>query len=280
AVGVRYSVNGSAKTWGSVTGPLAVGASVTIGTNGAPYAIPSGNYTMTAFADDVNRFAELDETNNQLSKPVSGGVTDTQPPTVSITAPTSNATVTGSAVTISANAADNVGVAGVQFLISGAYSPPEDTTAPYAIAWDSTAVADGIHTIKAVARDAAGNTTTSTGVDVTVNNTTKLPDVIVTALSYSNANGTFTSTVMNQGTAATPAGVYVGVRYSVDGTYKTWGSVIGPLAAGATITIGTNGGSYAIPTGTHTVTAWVDDVNRFAELNETNNQLTRSITIP
>ena len=123
-------------------GPLAAGASVTIGTNGGSYAIPTGTHTITALVDDVNRFAELNETNNQLSMSVTGGVTDTQPPTVSITAPTNSATVTGSAVTISANAADNVGVAGVQFLISGAYSPPEDTTAPYAIAWDSTAVAE------------------------------------------------------------------------------------------------------------------------------------------
>ncbi|MDD5632688.1 MAG: fibronectin type III domain-containing protein, partial [Methylococcales bacterium] len=102
------------------------------------------------------------------------------------------------------------------------------------------------------------------------------PDVIVTSLSY--ANGIFTSTVKNQGTAATPAGVVVGVRYSVDGTYKTWGSVMGPLATGASFTIGTNGGSYVIPTGTHTVTAWVDDVNRFAELNETNNTLSKTVT--
>ncbi|MDD4995811.1 MAG: Ig-like domain-containing protein [Patescibacteria group bacterium] len=274
-VGVAYSVDGALKTWGSVMGPLAAGASVTIGTNGVSYVIPSGIHTVTVWADDVNRFAELNETNNQLSKQVSG---DTQSPTVSITAPTNNATVAGAAVTLSANAADNVGVAGVQFLISGDYDPPEDTTAPYAIAWDSTAVVDGIHTIKAVARDAAGNTTTSTGVNVTVNNTTKLPDVIVTALYY--AHGIFQCRVKNQGTAATPAGVYVGVRYSVDGIPKTWGSVMGPLAAGTSVTINTNGGAYAIPTGAHTVKAWVDDVNRFAELNETNNQLTQSITVP
>jgi hypothetical protein len=39
---------------------------------------------------------------------------DTSPPTVSITAPASGATVSGTAVTVSATAADNVGVAGVQ----------------------------------------------------------------------------------------------------------------------------------------------------------------------
>ncbi|TMH87071.1 MAG: glycosyl hydrolase, partial [Betaproteobacteria bacterium] len=92
--------------------------------------------------------------------------------------------------------------------------------------------------------------------------------------------GVFTSTVKNQGTAATPAGIAIGVAYSVDGVYRTWGSVTGPLAAGASVTIGTNGGSYTIPNGTHTIMAFADDVNRFAESDETNNKLSQPITIP
>ena len=105
-----------------------------------------------------------------------------------------------------------------------------------------------------------------------------LPDVIVTSLSY--AGGVFTCTVKNQGTAATPAGIAIGVSYYVDGVNRTWGGVYGPLAAGASVTIGTNGGPYTIPNGTHTITAYVDDENRFAESDETNNQLSQPITIP
>ena len=105
-----------------------------------------------------------------------------------------------------------------------------------------------------------------------------LPDVIVTSLSY--ASGIFTSTVKNQGGAATPAGIAIGVAYSVDGVYRTWGGVTGPLAAGASVTIGTNGGPYTIPNGSHTIMAFVDDENRFAESDESNNQLSRPITIP
>jgi len=105
---------------------------------------------------------------------------------------------------------------------------------------------------------------------------TAAPDVIVTSFSY--ANGIFKSTVKNQGTAATPAGVVVGVKYSVDGSGKTWGSVNGPLAAGASVTIGTNGVSYVIPTGTHIITAFVNDMKRFAESNETNNTLSQTVT--
>ncbi|WP_295629079.1 right-handed parallel beta-helix repeat-containing protein [uncultured Nitrosomonas sp.] len=107
---------------------------------------------------------------------------------------------------------------------------------------------------------------------------TSLPDIIVTQLSYTN--GIFMSTVKNQGAAATPADVVIGVGYSINGKYKTWGAVRGPLVAGASVTIGTNGAPYTIPDGTHTMTAYVDDLNRFMESNETNNKLSKLVTVP
>ena len=107
--------------------------------------------------------------------------------------------------------------------------------------------------------------------------TSCLPNVIVTSLSY--ASGVFMSTVKNQGTAATPAGVAIGVGYLVDGEFRTFGAVNGPLAAGASVTLGTNGVPFTIPPGTHTITAYVDDVNRFAESDETDNQLSQAITV-
>src|SRR5205814_6321847 len=94
-------------------------------------------------------------------------VPDTTPPTASMTAPAAGATVSGT-ITLSANAADNVGVAGVQFLVDGASAGVEDTTAPYAIAYDTSALGNGTHSFAARARDAAGNTTTSAAVAVTV----------------------------------------------------------------------------------------------------------------
>jgi subtilase family serine protease len=66
----------------------------------------------------------------------------------------------------------------------------------------------------------------------------------------------------------------------VNGTFKTWGGLNGPLPAGASATIGTDGGLYTIPSGTPTITAYVDDINRFAESDETNNQLSRPIALP
>ena len=58
---------------------------------------------------------------------------------------------------MTASAADNVGVSGVQFRLDGANLGSEDTTSPYAVTWDTPTVTNGPHTLSAVARDAAGN---------------------------------------------------------------------------------------------------------------------------
>lgn len=95
---------------------------------------------------------------------------DTTAPTISSTAPINGATVSGSIV-FSASASDNVGVVGVQFKLDGSSLGAEDTSAPYSVTWDTTGAIDGTHTLTAVARDAAGNTTTSSAVTVTIENT-------------------------------------------------------------------------------------------------------------
>lgn len=95
--------------------------------------------------------------------------TDTTPPTVSVTAPTAGSTVSGT-VTLSANAADNVAVAGVQFRADGSNVGSEDTVAPYSISYSTLGLSNGSHTITAVARDTANNTTVSSPVTVTVSN--------------------------------------------------------------------------------------------------------------
>ena len=87
-----------------------------------------------------------------------------------MTAPANNAVLSGTTVTLSANASDNVGVAGVQFLLNGSNLGNEDTAAPFGAIWDTTAVANGTYTITAIARDTAGNKTTASPITVQVNN--------------------------------------------------------------------------------------------------------------
>src|SRR5260221_5109998 len=94
---------------------------------------------------------------------------DTTPPTVSLTSPLAGATIAGT-ITLTAVAADDVGVAGVQFKYNGDNIGPEQTAAPYAIAADTTTVPNGSYTLTAVARDAAGNMTASAPASVTVSN--------------------------------------------------------------------------------------------------------------
>lgn len=98
-------------------------------------------------------------------------VTDTAAPTVSLTAPAGGSTVSGT-INLTANASDNVGVAGVQFKVDGQNVGTEDIASPYAVSWNSASLPDGVHAITAVARDAAGNTATSPSVSVTVANAT------------------------------------------------------------------------------------------------------------
>ena len=77
---------------------------------------------------------------------------DTTAPIVTLTSPSAG-TVSGN-VTVSATATDTVGVVGVQFLLNGSPIGPEDTTAPYSIAWNSTSVANGgPYLLSARARD-------------------------------------------------------------------------------------------------------------------------------
>jgi hypothetical protein len=99
--------------------------------------------------------------------PVYGDVT---PPTVALTAPANNATVSGAAVTVSATATDNVSVASVTFKLDGVTTIGTDSSNPYSVSWDSTATTDGTHTITAQSVDTAGNLSSIDTRTVTVSN--------------------------------------------------------------------------------------------------------------
>jgi hypothetical protein len=94
---------------------------------------------------------------------------DTTPPSVFFAAPSDNATVSGSAVALTATASDDVAVASVQFIVGGKNIGSAVTSPPYATVWDSTRLADGSYTLYAVARDTSGNYGTSS-IHVTVKN--------------------------------------------------------------------------------------------------------------
>jgi hypothetical protein len=142
---------------------------------------------------------------------------DTTKPTVSLTSPANNATVSGT-VNLTATASDDTAVTRVEFYINGTLAGT-DTTSTYGFSWNTTSVANGAYQLTARAYDAAGNNQTSSTVNVTVNNIipdTTLPTVNITApLASSTISGTATFSA----TASDNVGV-TKVEFSVDGTLK------------------------------------------------------------
>lgn len=106
-------------------------------------------------------------------------------PTVTISAPAAASNVSGT-TPITVTAADNVGVANVQFK-AGTTVLGTVTAAPFTFNWDTTQTANGAANLTAIATDAAGNSTTSAAVSVTVNNQAPPPPAPVTFTQLKNA---------------------------------------------------------------------------------------------
>ncbi len=150
---------------------------------------------------------------------------DTTPPTVSMSAPASGATLSGT-VTVSASASDNVGVASVQFTLDGANLGTPLAASPYQMTWDTTTTGNGIHLVSAVAKDAAGNTATAAAVSITVSNSTS--GAAAAALQDFNARCTAAgvvfcqafddSTGFQQNVNIFPNATYAGVYPAMDTT--------------------------------------------------------------
>lgn len=144
--------------------------------SGGDYHLASSSPYKNAGTDGKDLGADIDSVNSATAGAINGTTnptppppSDTTPPAVSISAPSNGATVSGT-TTVTANATDNVGVGGVQFYLDGAVLGSEDTSSPFSSAWDTTKSSNGSHTLSAIARDAAGNRTTSATVTVTVSN--------------------------------------------------------------------------------------------------------------
>ncbi|MGO4377881.1 S8 family serine peptidase [Pseudoduganella sp. RAF53_2] len=152
---------------------------------------------------------------------------DTTAPTVAITSPSANGTVSGSVI-VSVNAADNVGVARVDLKVNNTVVA-SDTAGPFSFSWNSTGAANGMNTLVAVAYDAAGNVASSTPVSVNVSNSVTPPvaDTTAPALAITNPTngGTVTGNVNitlsssdNSGAAGISMSLYI------DGALKASGS--------------------------------------------------------
>jgi peptidoglycan/xylan/chitin deacetylase (PgdA/CDA1 family) len=142
---IRYTLDGSEPNAGSTlySGPFTVSSTTTV------------------------KFRAWDSAGNvEATKTVTIRI-DNLAPTVTLTSPTNGAIVT-KPVTVTAAAADGgSGVVHVVFYLDGAVLGTSSSS-PYKISWNPKKSSKGQHTLWAVATDAAGNTTTSLQVAVTV----------------------------------------------------------------------------------------------------------------
>jgi hypothetical protein len=196
-----------------VSGSVAASAPFSV-VSGSPYNVAAGGgratvtvrFTPTAAVSATSNVTFANAGGDSISRgvtgtgavtqspttPTPGGATgaDTTAPTVSLTAPANGATVAGSAVILTASATDNVGVVGVQFKVDGNNLGNEVTAPPYRISWYTLSTPNGTHRLTAVARDAAGNTTTSAVVTVTLSNGVAAVSTPPTSVDTSTATAT------------------------------------------------------------------------------------------
>jgi Bacterial Ig domain len=153
---------------------------------------------------------------------------DQTAPTLTLSAPSSGSTVSGS-TTVSADAGDDTALASVQFKLDGANLGAPETAAPYQAAWDTTAVANGSHVLSVVASDAAGNSATVTAA-VTVSNAAAAappPSTAIAVAKVFEGSDTDRQTHNFALTAAVPAGQTLILTHvsTVDATDGTGGIV-------------------------------------------------------
>jgi hypothetical protein len=213
----------------TVTGvyPLAVNATDNVGVTSVHYTLDGvslGDVTATPFGMNWDSTGALsgphvlsavarDAAGNQSETSVTINVSnDTTAPSVTVSSPAAGTIVHG-VVTLGATASDDVGVVGVQFRLDGADLGAELGSAPYTFSWNTTTVANGTHSITAVARDAAGQAVAATNVTVTVNNDVAAPAVAVT----SPVDSTTVAGLIAIGAEATDDTGVVGVQFMLDG---------------------------------------------------------------
>ena len=159
-----------------------------------------GSHTVSATATD----SAAQTANDSVSVTVDNVPDPDNPPTVSITSPSNGATVSGS-VSVTANATDDNGVSQVEFFVDGgSIGVDSDGSDGWSASWDTTAYADGGHTVSATATDSAAQTA-SDSVNVTVDNSA--PAISLSASTY-KVKGTQHADLSWGGATSTNVDVY------------------------------------------------------------------------
>ena len=167
----------------------------------------------TTYSYSVAAFDAAGNVSSQTAPVSATTVPDTSPPSITLTSPLPNATVSGT-IAVSADASDNVGVAGVQFFIDGAKLGGEDTSPPFSVLLDTTTLKDGVHQVSAQARDAAMNLATATPVSITVSNPITTADPFSIDPAPALRFGTHEVVLTGDGSVANPFNTVGNVKFT------------------------------------------------------------------
>jgi hypothetical protein len=172
------------------------------------------------------------------------------PPIVNITTPTTGATGLSGTIPVTASASAGAGMASVQFQLDGNNlgSPVTGTGSSFTLQWNTAGASNGSHTLKAVATDAVGQTTTSAGVTVTTSNVVTAPSVSITSPNPGTVSGTVTVTANATATAGMAS-----VQFKLDGNN------LGAPVTGSGSTFTMQWISTTASNGPHTLTAVATD---------------------
>jgi hypothetical protein len=216
---------------------------------GAASVYPGSAVTIPNGATQSVTYWSLDNAGNVESAHTTAALSiDTGSPTGSTTAPAANATVSGSAVTVSSNSTDSLsGVASATFQYEAVGGSSwttigtPDTSSPYSVSWNASALS-GQYDLRVVTTDNAGNSSTSAIVPVTV--TAQTTGTYSGASSGNMSNGTYyysiNATTTGSGTktanSITPntAETLTGLTFNLLSTSGSPHSVTIDLIAGST----------------------------------------------
>jgi hypothetical protein len=145
--------------------------------------LTNGSHSLTAVATDS---AGNTSTSSAVTVTVNNIST---PPVISITAPASGATVSGTNLTVTATGSVGAGttVASMRFKVDGnAFGSALTGSGPYSATLDTTTLSNGAHTLTAVLVDSSGGSGTSSPVAITVANAAG-PSPLITGQTFSTA---------------------------------------------------------------------------------------------
>ena len=168
---------------------------------------------------------------------------DTIPPSVLITSPANNGTVTGT-IQVQGSVTDNVGVTKIQFYVDGQLVASA-ASSPFAISWNTANSANASHTLTVNASDAAGNVG-SAFVTVSVSNPIVVDTTPPAATITNPLNGTTVTGVVNITVSATDNVAVAQVSIYVDGVLK---------CTDATAPYTCSWNTKKVSPGSHTITA-------------------------